>query len=74
MIRHASKFDETDRVILIRQEQLSGWDSSEVARFYWCHPSDGSPHGSTDSEYVRFNTLEEAIESATAHGFTVVKD
>ena len=67
MILHANYYDLDDRSLLVRYNQ-------ETDSAHWAHPSDGSPHGSSDSDYVTFQNVAEAIVTAQKYGYLVIKD
>lgn len=69
-IRHAKTYakleDDADQIMLIRPHEDGG--------YYWCHVHDGSVHGSSDSEYIRFTSLWDAINSAKTNGYSPITD
>jgi hypothetical protein len=66
-IINATKYDADNRQLLFR-ERLD----HDTGNFYWvwCHPQDGSEHGTKVNTYVEFATLDEAIDRALSHGYT----
>jgi hypothetical protein len=66
-IINATKYDTDDRQLLIR-ERLN--QDTGDSYWVWCHPQDGSEHGTNINKYVEFATLEEATDRALSHGYT----
>lgn len=64
---HATQYDTNDRTLLIRYDK-------ERQLAYWCHPVDGSVHGSNVDQYVTFATEFEAKQTAEKYGYKVVID
>lgn len=67
---HSKQYEPNDRTILIRLEQQQ--DEHHVPQYYWCHPADGDIHGSDTNEYVTFNSLVDAQQTAIDLGYAVI--
>ena len=68
MILNATQYNDTnDQTLLIRYDK-------ENQCAYWCHPVDGSIHGSNVDQYVTFATVVEATQTAKKYGYQVVID
>jgi hypothetical protein len=66
-MKHADTYEPDDRLMLIRTNK-------ETKQAHWSHPSDGSPHGSTTSDYVTFDSIHDAIATAKRLGYAVTFD
>ena len=67
MMINATQYDTIDQTVLIRYDK-------ERELVYWCHPVDGSVHGSNVDQYVTFATVADAKQTAEKYGYSVVID
>jgi hypothetical protein len=66
-IINAKRYDVSDRYLLIRRRHNQ--DTNEKY-WVWCHPTDGSVHGTDTTKYVKFTTLDDAVQQAESHGYS----